>query len=542
MDNKDDKFEVSNNKVNNDNDEFYDAIEDEKQIVELIKQRVFHFSNDEVSTTDKDNYNAVNKINITYNTDNPEKYDEHEKYESNEKHDNNNNSVEIIENDEEKLNALYNLYENQNKSKLSNSKLSSNTKIINELEKEIIYRNLQAKSKSIKQENLNLNINLLKTYLGPIHVSSKLNNRKASHFINLFEIQNFQADYQELWCTKLNCNGKYLATGGKSCILKIWELIEYDFSLQLNKNIKPKDLLNSIHLIKETAYREYLDHVDDIIDISWSHNNPHILITASLDNYVIVWDISKTEALLKINHNSMVSCIDFNPNSDKDIFVSGSFDKYIRIYSIDNTNVIDYTNIPDYITAITYDPTGEYITAGTNEGKCKVFSVNPKLKYIYSFEVRNHSGKFSDGRKVTNFEYINKNEAIITTNDSSIRLVQMKDGKVLQKYKGCTNLELIMKGHYEEIYDLVISSSENDGYVYVWKKFCNDKNNKNSESESFKPFLNDKVSNSFFLCEEALINYTNRIKQLSNKIYVCSILINSSLGGKLQVLINVINL
>ena len=58
---------------------------------------------------------------------------------------------------------------------------------------------------------------------------------------------------------------------------------------------------------------------------------------------------------------------------------------------------------------------------------------------------------------------------MVTTNDSSIRLVNVNDGKIIQKYKGITNDEYMIRATFEEIYDLIICASD-DGYVYVWKK------------------------------------------------------------------------
>jgi hypothetical protein len=58
---------------------------------------------------------------------------------------------------------------------------------------------------------------------------------------------------------------------------------------------------------------------------------------------------------------------------------------------------------------------------------------------------------------------------LITTNDSRIRLVNVADGKTIQKYKGHLNDEYMIRATFEEIYDLIISASD-DGFVYVWKK------------------------------------------------------------------------
>jgi hypothetical protein len=97
------------------------------------------------------------------------------------------------------------------------------------------------------------------------------------------------------------------------------------------------------------------------------------------------------------------------------------------------------------------------------------FFTQNKIKYSYSFHLKNKKGGYSDGTKITNLEFLNNNTILATTNDSSIRLVNACDGKSLQKFKGLINEKSILRAFFEEIYDLVICSSD-DGYVYVWKK------------------------------------------------------------------------
>ena len=57
-----------------------------------------------------------------------------------------------------------------------------------------------------------------------------------------------------------------------------------------------------------------------------------------------------------------------------DIFVSGSLDKIIRIFSIKKKKIIDYINVVDLITAISFSPCSGFIVSGYHNGKCDVFS------------------------------------------------------------------------------------------------------------------------------------------------------------------------
>lgn len=89
------------------------------------------------------------------------------------------------------------------------------------------------------------------------------------HFKTLIEIQNFQADLQQIWIAKFSINNLYLATGGKMGIVKIFEVLANDYSQDFEFD-NCKLTKNSLNLISETPIRTYSEHNNDIIDICWS--------------------------------------------------------------------------------------------------------------------------------------------------------------------------------------------------------------------------------------------------------------------------------
>ena len=108
-------------------------------------------------------------------------------------------------------------------------------------------------------------------------------------------------------------------------------------------------------------------------------------------------------------------------------------DKIIRVFDIKKKKVVDYLNVSNLITAITYSTCGQFIVVGYHNGICEVFTlvkhniyIENKLKLLFQFECRNRYGGFSKGRKVTSIEFINKNDILITTNDSRLRLFNLK--------------------------------------------------------------------------------------------------------------------
>ena len=75
------------------------------------------------------------------------------------------------------------------------------------------------------------------------------------------------------------------------------------------------------------------------------------------------------------------------------------------------------------------------------------------------YTCRNRHGRYSNGRKITNIEFVNKKNALISTSDSRIRLMNMEDGKILVKYKGHTNTKIksSIKAHYELVCYLIFN-------------------------------------------------------------------------------------
>ena len=147
-------------------------------------------------------------------------------------------------------------------------------------------------------------------------------------------------------------------------------------------------------------------------------------------------------------------------------------------------------------------------------------------------------GRYAFGRKITNIDFINRTQALITSNDSRIRLVNISDGKMIQKYKGHTNNEFMIRCFSEDSHDLIISSSE-DGFVYVWPKFNKETNHKkNYHYEFFRPFEKDTPTCSLFMSDRSVSNYFKKLCLASNQLVVYSIVLNASVGGRVQVLLN----
>lgn len=154
-------------------------------------------------------------------------------------------------------------------------------------------------------------------------------------------------------------------------------------------------------------------------------------------------------------------------------------DGRIRIWSIPEKRVAFWNEIPDnkYATAVGFTLDGKTVIAGSHDGHCYFFETQ-SLKYNTQVSVmndtssnRNSSSK--KGPKITGIEVLpglppGDEKVLITSNDSRVRLYNMKDKSLMFKYKGVENNSLQIKATFSDDGRYIISGSE-DAHTYIWR-------------------------------------------------------------------------
>ena len=385
--------------------------------------------------------------------------------------------------------------------------------------------------------------------------------RKGKKYLKiLLELQHFYVDNSTIRVLKISEDGKYLSVGLQNGKIKLYEIIGFDYTKFLVSYNK-KNIMEYLNFIKEKAYKSLEGHKEDVIDLSWSPFYYHLLLSSSVDGYVILWNINLEEQKSKIecfNHERIVTSVSFSP-TEKNIFITGCLDKIIRIWDINSlleeneskSNINqnnydiyekynkDYFNIEEKITSINYFPTGDGIAIGTHNGKLIIYELKGD-KYFYkaSYSCKNRIGKNSFGKKITSIEFVNKNYGIISSCDSRIRLLSMNDGKIIYKYKGYLNENSMIKSCIDYNYDIIITGSE-DGFVYVWNIYNQDNIKTNTNYEYFKPYSQEKIQCSLIVPEKIYCNYMKKIFKITNKLMILSIIINATDKGRLEILLNI---
>ncbi|KAH9388806.1 hypothetical protein TYRP_008153 [Tyrophagus putrescentiae] len=232
----------------------------------------------------------------------------------------------------------------------------------------------------------------------------------------------------------------------------------------------------------------YRGHTADVLDLAWSKN--HFLLSASMDKTVRLWHITRIECLCTFRHIDFVTTIQFHP--------PGSLDGKLRLWNIPEKRVTLWNEVnalpvqrggggssgaaetdssPTHglITASSFVQNGKFAVIGTYDGRI-IFYTTDQLKYFTQIHVSAKNSSSGSGgsrkgcnQKVTGVESVDDNNKIlVTTNDSRLRLYDLRDLSLTCKYKGCINQSSQIKAAISHDHKYIICGSENNSF-YIWR-------------------------------------------------------------------------
>lgn len=192
-----------------------------------------------------------------------------------------------------------------------------------------------------------------------------------------------------------------------------------------------------------------------------------------MDKTVRLWHVSRAECLCCFKHSDFVTSIQFHPRDDR-FFLAGSLDSKLRLWSIPDKSVAYWSQTPDLITAVAFAPDGKTAIAGCLNGLC-LFYETEGLKYQTQIHVRSAHGKNAKGSKVTGIQAINhppedpngEIKILITSNDSRVRVYNLRDKGLELKLKGNENSCSQIHASFSDDAQYIICGSE-DRKAYIW--------------------------------------------------------------------------
>jgi len=327
-------------------------------------------------------------------------------------------------------------------------------------------------------------------------------NKGQHQFNKLKLVQDINVHVGAVWSMKFSHCGKLLATAGQNNIIWVWVLKDYYhyFSNYIQQNVSQKSNDRGVFAtpprsMSESSQQEnqesstdstleddspfrplpltsYVGHTSDVLDLAWSKN--YFTLSSSMDKTCRLWHVSQKECLCCFQHIDFVTAIAFHPKDDR-YFLSGSLDSKLRLWNIPEKKVALWNEVghdsssndsrQSIITSVAFCENGKYACCGTYDGRCLFYSTE-QMKLFTQIHVR--GGRKKQGCKITGVEPLpSEHKVLITSNDSRIRLYDLRDLSLSCKYKGYVNHGSQIKATFSHDHKYIIAGSEDKSF-YIW--------------------------------------------------------------------------
>lgn len=215
----------------------------------------------------------------------------------------------------------------------------------------------------------------------------------------------------------------------------------------------------SVHLFNASTgshIKSYEAHGYEITDLAISHDNSKF-VSVGGDKPVFYWDVASAVTIRRYaGHFQKNNAVAFS--ADASVIISGSFDATVRLWDTKSSSGMPIQVLDEARDSITSLHVKDHqIISGSVDGKVRTYDLR---KGILQTDVI--------GQPITSIQQSSDGQTLLVSSlDSTIRLMDSMDGAMLNSFIGHTNSSYRIPSIFGSDESYVVSGSE-DGRVVLW--------------------------------------------------------------------------
>ena len=173
-----------------------------------------------------------------------------------------------------------------------------------------------------------------------LRLQSQIVKKPYRELTDLQHLHHFKVSEEPIWVVKFRQDGKYLATGGRDCVLRVYQILPVYYNERNTATLFNSGQEHS----RIVPFKQFENgHKKDILDINWCPREPYenYLLTAGADMKVIIWNLNDRGKIQELSHRGIVTCAIFHV-SKQFCIATGCSDKTIRLWRINTSTVTNW--------------------------------------------------------------------------------------------------------------------------------------------------------------------------------------------------------